>query len=108
MPRRLDSRVPGFAAEFSAFLLGKRETAVDVDEAVAAIIADVHVRGDAALIELTRKFDRVALTPATLRISAAEIDAAERACASDTLAALEFAARRIEAYHRRQVPRDEL
>jgi len=106
MPRRLDARAPGFAADFSALLEGKRETAADVDEAVAAIIADVRARGDAALIELTRKFDRLSLMPAALRISVAEIDAAERACAADALEALDLAARRIESYHRRLLPSD--
>jgi histidinol dehydrogenase len=106
MPRRLDAHAPGFEAELSALLEDKRETAADVDAAVAAIIADVRACGDAALIELTRKFDRVALTPATLRVSAEEIDAAERACAADALEALDLAARRIESYHRRLLPAD--
>ena len=106
MPRRLDARAPGFAADFSALLEGKRETAADVDEAVAAIIADVRTRGDAALIELTRKFDRLSLAAAALRISVTEIDAAEQACAADALEALDLAARRIESYHRRLLPSD--
>ena len=106
MPRRLDARAPGFAADFSTLLEGKRETAADVDEAVAAIIADVRTRGDAALIELTRKFDRLSLAAAALRISVTEIDAAEQACAADALEALDLAARRIESYHRRLLPSD--
>jgi histidinol dehydrogenase len=106
MPRRLDSRAPGFAAEFSALLEDKRETAADVDAAVAAIIAEVRARGDAALIELTQKFDRVSLTSGTLRVSAAEIEAAGQDCATDALKALDLAARRIESYHRRLLPSD--
>src|ERR1700687_3489792 len=106
MPRRLDSRAPRFEADFSALLQDKRETAADVDEAVAVIIAEVRARGDAALIELTQKFDRFSLTPATLRVSETEIDAAGQACAADVLRALDFAARRIEAYHRRLLPSD--
>ncbi len=50
-----------FAERFRAFLATKRETATDVEDAVRAIIADVVARGDRALIELTRKFDRVDL-----------------------------------------------
>jgi len=106
MPRRLFSRANGFAAEFTALLRGKRETAADVDEAVAAIIADVRARGDSALIELTRKLDRMSLDEATLRVSVAEIDAAGQACPADALEALDLAARRIESYHRRLLPAD--
>ena len=106
MPRRLDSRAPRFEADFSALLQDKRETADDVDQAVAAIIAEVRARGDAALIELTQKFDRLSLTPARLRVSAAEIEAAGQACAANALEALDLAARRIEAYHRRLLPSD--
>ena len=58
MPIRLDSRAPDFAARFRAFLATKREASADVEAAVRAIIADVAARGDRALIELTRKFDR--------------------------------------------------
>ena len=61
MPIRLDSRSADFPARFAAFLATKRETAEDVEQAVRAIIADVRSDGDRALIELTRKFDRVDL-----------------------------------------------
>ena len=67
MPIRLDSRAPDFAARFRAFLATKREASADVEAAVRAIIADVVARGDRALIELSRKFDRVELDPASLR-----------------------------------------
>jgi histidinol dehydrogenase len=67
----------------------------------------VASRGDAALIEYTRKFDRIDLTQAGLRVTAAEIDAAERACDAQALAALKLARDRIEAYHRRQLPKDD-
>src|SRR6478609_2889948 len=62
----------------------------------------------AALIDYTRKFDRIDLTKMGLRVSAAEIDAAERACDPQALAALKLARDRIEAYHRRQLPKDDL
>ena len=55
----LDSRDAGFDAAFATLLGAKREEAQDVDDAVAAIIADVRARGDAALIELTARFDRL-------------------------------------------------
>src|SRR5665647_3401507 len=107
MPIRLDSQDPDFEASFGAFLTVKREAAPDVEHAVRAIIADVQARGDRALIELTAKFDRLTLTPATLRVSAAEIDGAAAACDPQALAALKLARDRIEAYHRRQKPADD-
>ena len=96
-----------FEAEFSALLAAKRESAADVDAAVGAIIADVRERGDAALCELTEKFDSLSLTPQTLRISADEID--EEAAKADPAAveALALARDRIIAYHRRQLPADD-
>jgi histidinol dehydrogenase len=107
MPIRLDTRSPEFGARFSTFLGTKREAAQDVEAAVRAIIADVTARGDAALIELTNKFDRAALTPGTLRVSAPEIAAAMPQCDGKALAALRLAHTRIEAYHRRQLPQDQ-
>ncbi len=74
--------------------------------AVAAIIADVRARGDAAVIELTARFDRLALTPETLAFSAAEIDAEIAKVSPEDRAALELAADRIRAYHDRQRPED--
>src|SRR5215468_430244 len=71
MPIRLDSRSADFDTRFRDFLATKRESAADVEDAVRTIIADVAARGDRALIELTRKFDRV------------------------------------EAYHKRQLPKDD-
>ncbi|MEC9345354.1 MAG: histidinol dehydrogenase [Pseudomonadota bacterium] len=107
MPRRLDATAPDFEAAFRALLDDKRETAQDVDDVVAAIIADVRARGDAALIDYTERFDRVRLTPERLRFTAAEIAAARDACDPAALAALDLAASRIEAFHARQVPGDD-
>ena len=107
MPRRLHIREPDFEAAFQALLAAKRESAPDVAEVVAEIIADVRARGDAALIELTERYDRVVLSAGELLITADEVDAAARQVAEEDLAALTFAARRIEDYHRRQLPADE-
>ncbi|MBW7923049.1 MAG: histidinol dehydrogenase [Rubellimicrobium sp.] len=106
MARILNSRDPGFETAFAALLAAKREDAPDVDAVVAGIIADVRARGDAALIELTARFDRMALTPDRLRFSADEIDALCAQVAAPERAALELAAARIRAYHERQVPED--
>jgi histidinol dehydrogenase len=107
MPIRLDSRAPDFAARFRAFLATKREASSDVEAAVREIIAEVVARGDAALIELTRKFDRVDLGQIGLKVTADEIDTAYAACDRRALDALALARDRIEAYHRRQLPKDE-
>ncbi|MBV9261274.1 MAG: histidinol dehydrogenase [Pseudolabrys sp.] len=108
MPLRLDATSADFAARFRAFLDVKRESAQDVEQAVRGIIADVAARGDAALIELTQKFDRVDLNKAGLRISAAELDAAAKQCDAKPLDALKLARDRIEAYHLRQKPKDDI
>src|SRR3954453_21748386 len=107
MPIRLDSRDPDFAQRFRALLATKREASADVENAVRAIIADVAARGDHALIELTRTFDRLDLDQAGLRVTADEIAGAHASCARRALDALAFARDRIEAYHRRQLPKDD-
>jgi histidinol dehydrogenase len=107
MPVRLDSRSADFTGRFSAFLAMKREVSADIEAATRAIVDDVAARGDAALIEATRKFDRLELDPAGLRIKPAEIDAAVKACDAKTLDALRFARDRIEIFHRRQLPKDD-
>jgi histidinol dehydrogenase len=106
MAIRLDASDRNFGKAFEALLTGKREASVDVNDAVAKIIADVRMRGDAALIELTNKFDRLSLTADTLHIPDADLDAALEACDADTLGALKLAKARIEAYHARQKPDD--
>ena len=107
MPQFLHATDAGFEAAFTALLGMKREDSPDVDAVVAGIIADVRARGDAAVIELTQRFDRLALTPATMRFSDAEITAACALVGPDDRAALELAATRIRAYHARQMPMDD-
>ena len=107
MPLRLDSQSADFAERFRSLLALKREAAQDVEQAVRDIIADVVARGDRALFELTAKFDRVELAKIGLRVATAEIDAAEKSCNGNAIAALKLARDRIEAYHRRQRPSDD-
>ncbi len=107
MPLRLDASAADFAARFAAFLATKREAAADVDAAVRTIVADVAARGDAALSELSLRFDRIDLAKAGLRVTAAEVDAAQGACDPRALDALKLACGRIEAFHRRQKPVDD-
>ncbi|MEM8581987.1 MAG: histidinol dehydrogenase, partial [Pseudomonadota bacterium] len=106
MPTFIDTSSAGFEAEFAGILAAKREDAPDVDDAVAEIINAVRARGDAALIELTERFDRLSLTPETVAIGQDEIDAAVADVPNEQAQALRFAADRIRAYHERQMPQD--
>ncbi|MEP6067742.1 MAG: histidinol dehydrogenase [Paracoccaceae bacterium] len=107
MPCFLDYDQTDFEVQFSKLLSAKREDSPDVDETVAAIIHDVRTRGDAAVIELTERFDRIALTADTLMISTADAAAAVAKVSPEERAALELATDRIRAYHERQMPQDE-
>jgi len=107
MPVRLDRSSADFAKRFADFLAMKREVSADIELATRAIVDDVAARGDAALIEATRKFDRLDLTAKGLRVTPAEIDAAVKACDVETVDALKFARDRIEVFHQRQLPKDD-
>ncbi|MDZ7909029.1 MAG: histidinol dehydrogenase [Gemmobacter sp.] len=106
MPQFLNTADADFEAAFTALLGMKREDSPDVDATVAAIIADVRARGDAAVIELTAKFDRLQLTPQTMAFTPGEIAAEVAKVSPEDRAALELAADRIRAYHARQMPED--
>ena len=107
MPVFLDASDADFEAAFIALLGAKREDSPDVDAVVADIIADVRARGDAAVLELTAKFDRLELAADGLAFSADEMDREIAKVSAEDRAALELAAKRIWAYHERQLPRDE-
>jgi histidinol dehydrogenase len=104
MPVRLATREAGFEPAFQRLLDATRESAADVDAVVAAIIEDVARRGDAALIDHTRRFDNVELTVSGLRVTRREIAGGAAAAPPETIAALRLAAERIESFHRRQLP----
>ncbi|MBR9864527.1 MAG: histidinol dehydrogenase [Rhodobacteraceae bacterium] len=106
MPLFLDTTTHDFDADFENLLHLKRDTDVQVDAVVADILADVQARGDEAVIELTSKFDGMELTPETLAFSKAEMDAAIETVPAAERAALELAAKRIRAYHEKQLPED--
>ncbi|MGJ4944038.1 histidinol dehydrogenase [Bradyrhizobium sp. HKCCYLS1011] len=108
MPIRLTRSSADFDETFRRFLAAKREVSADVEAAARAIVDDVAKRGDAALIEATKKFDRLALDAAGLRVTSAEIDAAVKACDPATVDALRFARDRIESFHLKQLPKDQL
>ena len=107
MPLWLDAVAANFETEFRALLAMKREVSADVDASAAAIIADVVLRGDAALIDYSRQFDHVDLAALGIRVAQGELEAAERACDTLALDALKLAHARVTVYHERQRPRDE-
>ena len=106
LPLRLDASAPDFERDFSAFLGRNRDTDENVDRIVADIVADVRVRGDAALVDYTRKFDRFETDVAGLRVTEGERAEAAAKVPPAEREALDFAARRIEAFHRTLLPRD--
>lgn len=106
MPLRLDSAQADFEQRFSELLAGKRESSKDVNDAVAAIIADVRARGDAAVVELTNKFDKANVSEATLAFTAEEIATAAAKVPTNVRAALQTAHDRIKAHHEKQKPTD--
>ena len=106
MPLRLDSESPDFESRFKALLAIKREVSEDVDTVVREIVREVRADGDAALIRLSQRFDRVDLRSLGLRVTADEIEAAKATCRAEDLAALRLAHERIASFHARQMPED--
>lgn len=106
MAIRLDAGDPGFEQGFAALLASKREASVDVDRAVAEIIASVRDEGDGALVAFTAKFDGHETDAAGLRIGPDAIAKAVASISDEQRAALALARERIESYHRAQVPAD--
>ena len=102
----LDTKSPDFEQRFQALLAAKRESSADVDLTVADIIEDVRQRGDAALAELSLRFDRIEIGRIGLKIGAAEIENAIGACEKTALEALKLAHARVMDFHMRQRPTD--
>jgi histidinol dehydrogenase len=107
MPIRLDTRDSDFASRFSVLLAQKRESAEDVEAAVRDIIKDVAARGDRALVDWTKKLDRLDLAKVGIRVGEKELDVALAGLDKRTRDALELAKSRIESHHQRQLPKDE-
>ncbi len=102
--RHLDTREAGFEADFQRVLHWSAETDAAIETRVAEIIAEVRARGDAALLELTARFDSVpAASMAQLEIGADELRAAFEAITPAQRSALQAAAVRVRDYHRRQL-----
>ena len=104
--RRLDTRQPEFDARLGELLAFEAAQDPAIDAAVAAIVADVRARGDAALLDCTRRFDRldVASAPA-LQITPSDLERAMQGLPAAQRRALETAAHRVRAYHEKQVAR---
>jgi histidinol dehydrogenase len=108
MPIRLDSADTDFEQRFQHLLDGKREASQDVGDAVATIIADVRQRGDAAVVELTNRFDRTRFGVEDLRIPPEEIEKAASRVSDEVRGALQTAHDRIRAHHEKQKPVDHI
>lgn len=106
MPLRLDAADPGFAAAFAALVDSRREADEDVAQAVRGIIAQVRGEGDAALADLTARFDGFDLDAEGWTIDARQCARAYDGIDAPLREALTLAARRIAAYHEKQKPRD--
>ncbi len=106
MPILLNSQNSNFEKEFKKLLSAKREDSVDVDVSVREIIGGVIELGDQALIEYTKKFDRVSLTTDTLRFTQPELKEQAAQVSDKDRSALELAVTRIKSYHEKQLPDD--
>ena len=104
MPVFLNSQSSNFEKEFKKLLSAKRENSVDVDLSVREIIDGVIDRGDQALIEYTKKFDRINLTSDKLRFTQSELKEHAAKVSDKDRSALELAVDRIKAYHEKQLP----
>jgi histidinol dehydrogenase len=106
MTRLLSASAPDFQTQYQALLQTRGDAVDGVEGRVAAILADVKARGFNALAELSQKFDDFVLTSETVRVTAAQVDAAIKACDPTVVKALELAAQRISDYHVRSKPED--
>ncbi|MCU0775306.1 MAG: histidinol dehydrogenase, partial [Ideonella sp.] len=102
--RRLSTTDPGFEGAFERVLHWSAETDASIEDRVATILADVKTRGDAAVLEYTRRFDGLAAdSMPALEIPRRELEAALESITPAQRRALEAAARRIREYHERQL-----
>ncbi|MCI5074265.1 histidinol dehydrogenase [Oricola sp.] len=108
MPLLLNASDADFDSRFAELLATKREVSEDVDATVRAILDDVRTRGDAAVAEYTRKFDRLDLAETAMRVGEDEIEAALEAADPSVVDALRLARDRIRSHHERQMPKDDI
>lgn len=102
-PLRLSSADAGFEDAFKARLHWSADADQAIESRVAEILHDVRERGDAAVLDYTRRFDRVhASSVASLEVSQAELKRAFDGLPSAQRDALSCAAQRVRAYHEAQ------
>jgi histidinol dehydrogenase len=102
-PVRLSTSSPSFEADFARRLFWSSDADAAIEQRVRDILADVQVRGDAAVLEYTRRFDRVhAPSVAALELSQTELKSAFDSIAPARRRALEAAAQRVRTYHEAQ------
>jgi histidinol dehydrogenase len=104
MPFFLNSLNSNFEKDFGILLSSKKEDSIDVDLSVREIIGAVIKSGDQALLNYTKKFDRIILTPDNLRFTPSELKEKVAEVSSKDRSALELAVARIKAYHKKQLP----
>ena len=104
MPFFLNSLNSNFEKDFEILLSSKKEDSIDVDLSVREIIGAVIKSGDQALLNYTKKFDRIVLTPDNLRFTPSELKEKVAEVSSKDRSALELAVARIKAYHKKQLP----
>ncbi len=103
---RLDSRAPDFDAQLAALLAWEPAQDEAIERTVAGILRDVRARGDEALLDCTRRFDRFDVADAAaLELPRAELEAALAAIGAAEREALQAAAARVRAYHEHQLAR---
>jgi len=105
--RRFSFNAPDFQAAFKAFLDERRGSPADVDAAAAGVLEAVKTQGLDAVLDYSRKFDKVELTAETIRVTPEEIEQGWADTPADVREAIAFAAARIRAYHSRQRPTDQ-
>jgi len=98
----LDIREEGFEAKFAAIVERGEESGREVEEVVQGIIADVRSRGDEALLEYTRLFDRLHCEAAGLEVTPEEFESAFAQVDAQDLAALKLAVERVARFHEKQ------
>ena len=106
MAHQIDARVGDLDTAVAPLLAARGAVEQSVRETVREIVATVRERGDDALLELTRKFDRFPIDRDSIRVDAAAMAEARTACGNEALDALAHAAERIRAYHARHIPED--
>ena len=101
---RLDASTESFDAELEKTLDWQGATFPDIEQKVAAIVADVRAKGDQALLRFTKEFDALAADSLDqLRVDADQLAAAFESLPADQRAALRGAAQRIRQYHEYQI-----